>query len=916
MTTFTTVTPHMTGPEPGVASRWIDALAGDVGLSDAVVVVGASADDALTVLLARRPGIRVVDLEPEPASERVAALLETAAARTLMQSGRLRVLHGPSYDGAADAWRVLDGLTCQPVILPNPGVFRKTPLAAKAAIATAKAIGRAFAGNTEARLRLGGRYIRQTLLSLPRLAREGDCSALENLLPATPAVVVAAGPSLDDTVGDLLAYRERCVVIAVDTAARPLLHHGIVPDLVVSIDPTAPNARHLCNLPGLERTWLVAEPSLHPAALSTFSGRTFFGRVSSFHPWPWLMAQGVARQQLTVWSSVLTAAFDVALRLGHDPILLTGADLSFGDGRVYCRHTVYEEDWAQSTTCGEDLSGLWQRIIQRQEPIVVEGTGASTPLRTSAAMMSARDWMLERLASVRGRTVVNCSGSGLLVSQMVQQSTIREILCKSPRVAPDVGSRLHAAHGDASRPSAAVLRRAREFVLTTQTMDERQLESAWGCVAPDGSGPDAVDLAARHPSGPSPTDAARPLLSFGMIPRNASVVVVGEFASIVCGVLARVRPDLHVREFPSDGTDYEHHRLSDRIDPAALPSTRDVVLIASSYNDDLAASLRSTTPLLLVPKLAVNLLHVLSRPLPWVSHAHRLFASASEALGDERFAAALNVLADDVERVKYTLLASDPGTSGCLFDRLDEQAGTLDLRDRVVDDLLRSACAPGGGLFVSGVDLSRVTTAVEAGIGTGTWLLELLRRSRPDSRHYAFDPNRSALVHGEAFQYLERDSRLRCSARPLWDRCTEALAVPDSGRWAVREYRDCDAARVTNGDYVSTFTDTVDEFARRHGVGAVDLVVMDIGGAESRALQGAALMLTRSRPQLAVAAYHTRASHADIPLLLDGLLPGYRLTVANHAGFKPGQKTIVYGTPIEVLAEPAPIPNPIAEERR
>ena len=55
-----------------------------------------------------------------------------------------------------------------------------------------------------------------------------------------PAFIVSAGPSLDKNIDELKNIKGRGVIMAVDTAIKPLLKKGIVPDIVASVDPHKP----------------------------------------------------------------------------------------------------------------------------------------------------------------------------------------------------------------------------------------------------------------------------------------------------------------------------------------------------------------------------------------------------------------------------------------------------------------------------------------------------------------------------------------------------------------------------------------------------------------------------------------------------------------------------------------------------
>ncbi|MBW5377644.1 DUF115 domain-containing protein, partial [Brachyspira pilosicoli] len=52
-----------------------------------------------------------------------------------------------------------------------------------------------------------------------------------------PAVVVSAGPSLEKNIRKLKELKDKAIIIAVDTAMKPLSSHNISPHFVITIDP-------------------------------------------------------------------------------------------------------------------------------------------------------------------------------------------------------------------------------------------------------------------------------------------------------------------------------------------------------------------------------------------------------------------------------------------------------------------------------------------------------------------------------------------------------------------------------------------------------------------------------------------------------------------------------------------------------
>ncbi len=276
--------------------------------------------------------------------------------------------------------------------------------------------------NAEARRQFAPRYLTNVIRNIPAIARGTDVRALTDACRGVPAVIAAAGPSLDAAIPELAEVKDRALLVAVDTALRPLLHAGIAPHLAVAIDPSALNARHFQSLPDCHDTWLVAESALDRSATRLFDERTFWLRVSKHQPWPWLSEHGMDVGQIDVWGSVLTAALQVAILAGCDPIVLVGADLAFTGGRPYCRSTTYEFDWAWHAAIGRSLETAWLQHLDSTKPRTsIDLRGKET--LSSGSLEAFRDWIVSR-AKKSGRRVVNATGEGILFGHGVEQGSL------------------------------------------------------------------------------------------------------------------------------------------------------------------------------------------------------------------------------------------------------------------------------------------------------------------------------------------------------------------------------------------------------------------------------------------------------------------------------------------------------------
>ena len=91
----------------------------------------------------------------------------------------------------------------------------------------------------------------ECLRSSPGIKNLKDC------LSDIPAIICSAGPSLDKNIQLLKSSRKGFFLIAVATALKPLLHNGIQPDVVISIDPDELTIRSFDFFRDSGDTWLV-----------------------------------------------------------------------------------------------------------------------------------------------------------------------------------------------------------------------------------------------------------------------------------------------------------------------------------------------------------------------------------------------------------------------------------------------------------------------------------------------------------------------------------------------------------------------------------------------------------------------------------------------------------------------------------
>ena len=158
-----------------------------------------------------------------------------------------------------------------------------------------------------------------------------------------PAVIVSAGPSLEKNIRKLKEIKKKAVIIAVDTAMKPLSSHKISPHFVITIDPQKKNSKYFRNI-YFEDSVLIAESSVDHEALESFKGAVYF--IDSIFPLAkYFMKPLGDRGDITMGRSVSTAAYDFAVRIGANPIIMTGLDLSFPNHQTHIKGSYHEENF-------------------------------------------------------------------------------------------------------------------------------------------------------------------------------------------------------------------------------------------------------------------------------------------------------------------------------------------------------------------------------------------------------------------------------------------------------------------------------------------------------------------------------------------------------------------------------------------
>jgi hypothetical protein len=262
-------------------------------------------------------------------------------------------------------------------------------------------------------------WTKNTFKNAPFFFALGGIGDLANSLEGLPAVVVSAGPSVEEDLEPLSALRDHAVVIAVDSALRPLLRRGIVPDFAVTVDPQLVNSLSVGDLvstaarrraAGNDLPILVADPAVYPVTLRTYPGPVLL-TSSVFSPGRVIEKFSGEKGAIAAGGSVSVAAFDLARILGADPVILLGLELSYENARSHLSGSFVEAYIQSKLTRFAPAPSMYLGPIMSGRPLLARNKKGHSVL-TDRRMLLYRSWFERHAGSGRTR-VINATPRGL-----------------------------------------------------------------------------------------------------------------------------------------------------------------------------------------------------------------------------------------------------------------------------------------------------------------------------------------------------------------------------------------------------------------------------------------------------------------------------------------------------------------------
>ena len=236
-----------------------------------------------------------------------------------------------------------------------------------------------------------------------------------------PAILVAAGPSLDKNVEKLKRAKGKAFIIAVDSAIRTLVKHDIMPDMTVTIDPNKANYYLYQDKRIRQIPLLVCFNAVWGTSVLHYGKRFYFYVDFPFVNRIW-ERYGKDYIRIETAGSVANDAFSFIRTIGFKNIIMIGQDLAYTGDKVHSEDS-YEESFISND-------------VSRKKEVYVIKDIYGNDVKTDYAMDIYRRWFENQIILHKDIEVIDATEGGARI-EGTEVMTLQEAIdtkCKSKEI--------------------------------------------------------------------------------------------------------------------------------------------------------------------------------------------------------------------------------------------------------------------------------------------------------------------------------------------------------------------------------------------------------------------------------------------------------------------------------------------------
>ncbi len=216
----------------------------------------------------------------------------------------------------------------------------------------------------------GMTFFENRLKHLTSMHHDQKLEDLKGRFQGFPALIVAAGPSLDKNIDQIVNAVGKALIISVDTALPILLNHGIKPDFITAIDYnelTYEKISGVASNPACRQINLICTSWVANTVTKQFPGNNIFWAFSNNPIENWINASLRGNMFIGGAGTVAHLNFTSAVIMGCDPIIFVGQDLAFSNNKGHSSNVVLSGDETAKKALDSAQGIMWVKGLLEPE---------------------------------------------------------------------------------------------------------------------------------------------------------------------------------------------------------------------------------------------------------------------------------------------------------------------------------------------------------------------------------------------------------------------------------------------------------------------------------------------------------------------------------------------------------------------
>ncbi len=215
-------------------------------------------------------------------------------------------------------------------------------------------------------------WSKNILKNITVLSSSSDISVVRNIFNGKKAILIGAGPTLEDSIKEIKKHKEYLIIIAIDTAYSFLLKNNIVPHFILSADGGLFNVYDFIyergSFPFLVMDLILNEKvkNIKPqnTSILTYSSTESLNIIKSIKE-----NTNIKITPLLMRNTIATTLIDFSCYLGLSEILLIGFDNSYPYYYTHVKHSLSYEYYVEKTNKLNTLESYYYNSIKKRANI-------------------------------------------------------------------------------------------------------------------------------------------------------------------------------------------------------------------------------------------------------------------------------------------------------------------------------------------------------------------------------------------------------------------------------------------------------------------------------------------------------------------------------------------------------------------